>query len=353
MINRIEIQNFLSHKHSVLELSEGVNVIVGATDSGKSAVIRALKWLITNRPTGDSFRSNWKNDETRIAIEIQDQFITRSKGGKHNEYLVTGEDGHEGEYKALGTKVPEEISKILNLNDINLQGQFESHFLLSNSPGEVATHFNKVAHLDRIDLGLQNINKWLREIQSELNHSDIELGDLLEGLNEYKDLDEIEEQIEVLEKYQKEKIELRDDINKLGSLIISLADVKEKITEAKGMIEYENVVGGMIVIMEELKVAETERESLGELLEELNDLLVYGEELESGLGMEKPINALCQIYTDIAKVNKAMNALRNHLGELDEVEDLEMSFNLDLRELEEKFHNNIGEECPLCGNKIK
>jgi len=151
----------MSHKASSLEFSEGVNVIVGATDSGKSAVIRALKWVLTNRPSGDSFCSSWGGD-TEVHIDFDNGQVSRIRSKKDNMYLL----GLHDEFKAVKTDIPDEIAVALNMNDLNLQTQFESHFLLSKSAGEVAAHFNKVAHLDKIDLGLQNINRWLRQIIS-------------------------------------------------------------------------------------------------------------------------------------------------------------------------------------------
>ena len=45
-IKKIILQNFQSHKYSIVELDEQLNVIVGPSDSGKSAIIRALKWVL-------------------------------------------------------------------------------------------------------------------------------------------------------------------------------------------------------------------------------------------------------------------------------------------------------------------
>lgn len=54
-ISRIEIVNFQSHSYTDLYLSDGVNVIVGPSDSGKTAIIRAIKWVLFNEPSGSSF----------------------------------------------------------------------------------------------------------------------------------------------------------------------------------------------------------------------------------------------------------------------------------------------------------
>ena len=54
-IKRVTLENFQSHKHSVIDFDEQLNVIVGPSDSGKSAIIRGIKWVLYNEPTGDYF----------------------------------------------------------------------------------------------------------------------------------------------------------------------------------------------------------------------------------------------------------------------------------------------------------
>jgi len=49
MLKKISIQNFQSHKKTELDLVDGINVIYGLSQSGKSAILRALNWIIFNR----------------------------------------------------------------------------------------------------------------------------------------------------------------------------------------------------------------------------------------------------------------------------------------------------------------
>ena len=48
MIKSLHIQNFQSHKKTTLKFHKGINVVIGQSDSGKSAIIRALNWTINN-----------------------------------------------------------------------------------------------------------------------------------------------------------------------------------------------------------------------------------------------------------------------------------------------------------------
>ena len=59
MLQTIQIHNFQSHENSQLDLSPGINTLVGDSDCGKSAVMRAILWAITNSPQGDAYVSDW------------------------------------------------------------------------------------------------------------------------------------------------------------------------------------------------------------------------------------------------------------------------------------------------------
>jgi exonuclease SbcC len=53
MIDHVAIKNFQSHKNTNIDFQRnGVNVIVGTSDQGKSAILRAILWAVNNRPMG-------------------------------------------------------------------------------------------------------------------------------------------------------------------------------------------------------------------------------------------------------------------------------------------------------------
>ena len=54
-LKQITLKNFQSHKDSTIQLDRGLNAIIGPSDSGKSAIIRAIKWVLYNEPSGDFF----------------------------------------------------------------------------------------------------------------------------------------------------------------------------------------------------------------------------------------------------------------------------------------------------------
>jgi len=88
MINSLHIKNFQSHPDSFFEFSPGMNVFIGDSDVGKSAIRRALEWLIFNRPISDSFRSWWEGDTEVTVVTSEGNIITRIKQKSKNIYRL-------------------------------------------------------------------------------------------------------------------------------------------------------------------------------------------------------------------------------------------------------------------------
>ena len=88
MIEYIQLRNFQSHKDSELEFSPGVNVIIGDSDQGKTAIMRAFYWLIFGKPSGDSMRKWNTKADTEVTVETAEHQISRIRGKSVNQYIV-------------------------------------------------------------------------------------------------------------------------------------------------------------------------------------------------------------------------------------------------------------------------
>ena len=187
MIPRIRIQNFQSHKDTEIHLSPGLNVVIGSGDSGKSAILRAIRWNQSNRirhddrPMGDSYVSDWAKstsakgavtllEDCRVTIDKPEGTCSRfreapkAKGDKErNGYDLNGQ-----RFEAIGVSVPEQVSEFFNWSEVNVQKQQDQAFLLSKGAGEVATFLNKTVRLDSIDTHIQAAGALLRQDKAAL-----------------------------------------------------------------------------------------------------------------------------------------------------------------------------------------
>lgn len=169
MIKNIEITGFQSHVNSKFDFVQGINAIIGSSDSGKSAVLCAFNWVNENKPIGDAF-INHSSDNCAVKIGIGNNIIIRNKNRKTiNKYELITDGGEPVVFKAFGQDVPDDILKMLNFDVVNLQRQFDSHFLLSESANEVARVFNRVVNIDIIDEAISNIEKMRKSTNTKLN----------------------------------------------------------------------------------------------------------------------------------------------------------------------------------------
>ena len=153
MISRITIHNFQCHKHLDLDLGRST-VLSGNSNSGKTAVLRALYWVLFNTPSGDAYVSYWAKNKTKfkadeytsVIVEVDGHIIERKRSNDFNGYIVDGKV-----YEALRTAVPDDVTKIFNLADASVQRQMDAPFLLAATPGEASQYLNSLAGLECVD----------------------------------------------------------------------------------------------------------------------------------------------------------------------------------------------------------
>jgi len=237
MISNIKLLNFQSHSNTELEFCPGVNTFIGQSNAGKSSILRALLWVITNRPVGDAFVSHWNRDDkgnikdtTSVQVETNNRIVKRKKEKSFNGYVVDDEK----EFEAIKTDVPPEIEKIFNLTDVNIQKQLSAPFLLSESAGEVARFFNKTIKLDLIDTLLSAVDSKKRKNKSLL---EIEKTEYERSKTGFEKLDWVEDVAELVERA--EKIQLR--VNEIKVKRNILVDQEDKYLELKKTYEKINM----------------------------------------------------------------------------------------------------------------
>lgn len=267
MINSLTIKNFQSHKKNKLVFDKGINMIIGQTDAGKSGIIRALSWGITNKPSGEEFRSDW-GGLTRVSIKLDDKKIDRVKGTNRNTYNLKWEGKHS-EFKSFGQDVPKDIKELVNFSPLNMAGQFDSPFLLSVSGGEVAKYLNKIVQLDKIDLSLTNINRVLRQEQTELRYKEKELREVEEKLGEFHWIQEAEGQLVALEAAQSKMSDKKGKANELSDLLKVLKEYDAKLDVVWETSQHKEVVDKLIREQEEVIARRQAANRLNELIENI------------------------------------------------------------------------------------
>jgi exonuclease SbcC len=232
MIKLLELVNFRSHKHTILEFDQYTNFIIGRGQAGKSTIRRALKQLCFNRPLGDKCHSFWmkKEDETLIkAVTWEDQTIIWKKIlGKSAEYELIYPDGEKEPFRKLKREVPDKISNILNIDQINFQNQFDNPFIISGTTGEISKAINKTTKLDISDDWLSELNSNKLKLSHEINQLTSQLDISTKKLKSYEGINGIEI---ALNRASQLSNTLETELNKkndIGKILYHIQDIEIK-----------------------------------------------------------------------------------------------------------------------------
>lgn len=356
MIKTATISNFQSHKDTKLDLvTPGVNVIVGATDAGKSALFRALLWVCFNRPLGESMRSHWASNKepTEVKIELTDrQVISRVKSSTINEYRIA-----DLVLKAFGQDVPEEILNAHGMDrTLNVQSQIDPFFLLQSSAGEVATYLNQVAGLDDIDHVTRRVQTAQRRTNQDINHEEGGIQNLKLSLDMYEGLDDLGEQIEDAESIGIEIAIAKKTIEDTTAIINRIGRIEERVRIGRERISIKPEVVEALTEHDRIDALQDERNRLNRTVRSIKKMQTklegararlenVGPLISEALTIREDIDRLYKVISAGWKMVEAIKSKGRH------IEDTKAT----LRGLESQWHEAMpeGSECPLCGHIVE
>lgn len=354
MITKLEIHNFLSHKTSEFTFVKGVNVLVGLSDSGKSAVMSALRWVINNEPAGDSFRS-WWGGSTWVKLTIDDTYrITRLRNDQENGYILDflKEERVKTHFTALKNGVPEEIANIINMDETNIQTQLSTHFLLSNTPGEVAKHFNKIAKLDKIDLANSNINSWISTLNQDIKYKEADLQKSTEKLATFNYLEKLEAEVEVLEMMQHQLDNLQNQGKKLRNLITKLENVEVEVEEQQEILEIEPYINTLLDLYSKRKELELQYSKLNKFIQSIENKQSEIVEDEKLIPAGILIDDLLQLHSDRKQKQMEYQKLKKMIDLIEKIQNnLELAI-VTYDKLHKQLDQNMPSICPFCEKPI-
>lgn len=203
MIRRIVLSNFMAHEHSVIELGPGLTLLTGPNNTGKSAVVEALRCVAENPPPKFHIRHGAK--EARVEVHLEDGWkVVWVRRKTYPLYEIWAPDADEPEvYAKTKGKVPEEIQALLRMPlvhleesnrdiDVHLGNQRQPIFLL-DQPGSAFAQFfaasTEGAHL----LAMQDLLKdKSADARREVRDSEAKLVHLEEGFARLSPLPDLE-----------------------------------------------------------------------------------------------------------------------------------------------------------------
>lgn len=115
----IEIENFQSLKHVKLSLVQGINIITGRTNQGKSAIIRAIDAAIFNNGSDEQIKAGESSFKICLNNQKHSLVFQRSSNVKNEKTTYIFDNGEP--QKKVGRTQLQEVIKNFNITDISLK----------------------------------------------------------------------------------------------------------------------------------------------------------------------------------------------------------------------------------------
>lgn len=366
-IRKLILENIQKHDHLEINFSNDITIIHGQSDGGKSACIRALRWVCFDDFNSNELRKHGtKKSSATIVLDNQIE-ISRIKSASINAYEV--KNGKEiKRYDSIGSGVPEDIQSLLGMElfevegikvNLNIAEQLAASFLIGKEFSSTwrSKLFNKLSGNDIQDKLAKQLNKELLQFSKDSQECEKQNEELNKELIEVKEkkeniqaiLGDLENTLVFLEELEEKKL-------KLISLQEKLKENKSNFEFAQFKVDSIKIIGANQLTKIDLDLSTLEKYK--KLYENIQEVVRKYTKITQELSLIKnPKIDFDKIREKIA----ILEDLKNLEKKLDSNEESHIDFCLDIKALERQIKADevlLEEErkksliCPTCGQKI-
>ena len=330
ILNKIKLEDFISHKKTELDLGFGINVVVGPNGAGKTSILDGISFALFNDYSNRGKKQNLINSRgsrckvglafTEGGVGYDVEWSLEKRGSAHGSFFRTVDGKRILLAKDGERSVAKEIEKVLGIDKSMFmqsiyvrQGEIEQ--LVDAKPAE------RKALISRL-LGVEDLEKAWSSIKDVIEvYRDRQL--VLEG--ELSRKSEFEEQRDKAETKSKELEILlsskRDELNKLESGVKSLQAIMDELDGKKkdfdnldrerGILEQKikNLEDVLKTQQEELRKASTAAEVVNKLRDDVEKLPILDSYVSSLLEKERQelkLSGLNEKLAEIAELDEIL-----------------------------------------------
>lgn len=212
MIKSVYLEDFQSHAKTKVELAPagGLTVLCGPTDSGKTAIVRALRLLFYNVPQGADYIRVGRSMAV-VALEMSDGTkVARERSKSVNRYRITKPGESASVFEGFGGAVPLEVQEATGVRTVtvgdlelalNLSEQLDGPFLGNKaiSGPARAKILGKLAGTEEVDEAQRQLGTDLFRAGQDEKRLLTEIEALDARIREYDYLPNLAEKIAALE----------------------------------------------------------------------------------------------------------------------------------------------------------
>ena len=362
---KLSFENFQSISKGELIFHEGTNVIIGQSNSGKTATFRGLKACLSN-PLGSQRFIKKGTTKSSVALEYNGNQIIWKRTPKESSYIINGEDfiktGKSNAFKLL-----EDTGFVIDENEtiMNIEEELQLPFPFGISKSELFKLYENVFCVSDSAIILKSAKSEEENAKQEIINLE---NDIIKNKNKLEELQKFEKEVNI--NFLKQK---RDFFKAKLNRITFLKDGLDTIHVATNIQGYEVPTVSFVDMTGILEEKNSLKKKLSQL-KELHKLSKTLKELEvpttKGLTNYKELLSIrneCDKLKKLSKLEVLEKSFENRLKKYQELKE----YHLALKELKAKMRNkkeelaalisilDLREEklkefkvCPLCHQPI-
>lgn len=223
MLTGLDVSNYQSHRRTRIQLGQ-LTVVTGASDVGKSSLIRALQLAVQNAAGTGYIRRG--SQSCAVVLTGADETGTSwaagiertAKGG--GRYRLKIGDSRSQEFTKLGGKVPEEVTRVLRLGELNFASQVDRPFLVASTGTEIARVLGELTNVSMLFRAAGEAGRVRKGADRDAKNAEGRLEQLRERAREFDDLAGQEAAIGQAETAAAQVTVFARDLGRLQALIL-------------------------------------------------------------------------------------------------------------------------------------
>lgn len=235
MITQLSVRNFQSLRNVDMELGS-FTVIVGASSSGKSALMRAFRAVSSNvRGTNVITRGQ---KQMAISVRTDSHLVTLERSEATGTYRLA-DGSQELAFTKLNGGVPDAITSALRIepvpsngSSINFASQFDKPYLLDESGAVIARELGELTNVRAIFEAVRSANRIRNNAASTLRTREEDLKQLKTRMSEFSGLPERLKLVAEVTEEQERARKLQTAVDRLGTLTRYLVDAGQMLAKA-------------------------------------------------------------------------------------------------------------------------
>lgn len=348
-IKEVGLKNYQIHSNTIVKFNEKDNAIIGASDSGKTALKRAIECVLYNDYSGVDYIKEGEDKYSVYVLFSDGTKITRERGLKKINRYIVEKNGEKIVLENFGKSVPEEVTNAHKMYKVQIgknkdslfcARQLDGPFFLQNTPEEKASIISSIAKTEIIDEAVSITLGKLRDNKKEQKILEKAIKQDKESLKEFNYINRCEE---ILKQAQSDLDALKSIYAKLQrdesnwNKVMSL-----KINKARqnAILETYEEIEDRLLEFEVLSNNSKEVEKLKKDFLSLINSKIKKKDLENILSVysdvDTALDILSSINSDIVEfnnkkdtfdkvqmLNKKSEEVKKQIEVLDDIEDIE------------------------------